>query len=103
MDSTLTTLVLTVVGSVLASSGFWAYLAAKNDNKSSEKMLLIGLAHDRILSLALDYIDRGSITSEEYENLYEYLYIPYESVGGNGSATRIMKEVNELPLKKVNY
>lgn len=60
--------------------------------------MLVGLAHDRILFLGMQYIDRGYITSDEYENLYEYLYQPYEKMGGNGSAKRIMQEVNKLPI-----
>ena len=61
--------------------------------------MLIGLAHDRVLCLGMKYIERGYITQDEYENLYEYLYKPYEKLGGNGSAKRIMKEVEKLPIK----
>lgn len=53
--------------------------------------------------LGMSYIERGYITSDEYENLYEYLYKPYEKMGGNGSAKRIMNEVNKLPIHKVHY
>ena len=34
---------------------------------------------------------------------YEYLYKPYEKMGGNGSAKRIMNEVNRLPIHKSQY
>ena len=60
--------------------------------------MLVGLAHDRILFLGMSYIERGSITRDEYENLYEYLYRPYQKMGGNGSAKRVMQEVNKLPI-----
>ena len=61
----------------------------------------MGLGHDRIVYLGLKYIERGYIiTVDEYENLYEYLYKPYEKMGGNGSAARIMEEVKKLPSKK---
>ena len=60
--------------------------------------MLVGLAHDRIISLGMKYIDRGFITQDEYENLYEYLYKPYEKMGGNGSAKRIVQEVTKLPI-----
>lgn len=92
--------ILTIVGAVIASSGFWAYLEKRNKNKSATSRMLLGLAHDRIISLGMKYIDRGWITQDEYENLYEYLYKPYEEMGGNGSAKRIMTEVNRLPLHK---
>lgn len=91
-------MVVTVVLAVFASSGFWAYLSAKRAKKDSRTDLMIGLAHDRIMALGMEYVDRGSITHDEYENLYEYLYKPYEKLGGNGSAKRVMQEVNKLPL-----
>lgn len=91
-------MVLTIVCSVIASSGFWAYISKRYEKKDVKMRMLVGLAHDRILFLGMQYIDRGYITSDEYENLYEYLYQPYEKMGGNGSAKRIMQEVNKLPI-----
>lgn len=89
---------LTVVCAVIASSGFWAYIQKRSEKKDVKTQMLVGLAHDRILFLGMRYIERGSITRDEYENLYEYLYRPYEKMGGNGSAKRVMQEVNKLPI-----
>lgn len=61
--------------------------------------MLLGLAHDRIMSLGMEYINRGYITHDEYENLRRYLFEPYEALGGNGSAGRVMQEVDKLPIK----
>lgn len=94
---------LTAVVAVIASSGFWAYIIKRTDRKGGMSKMLIGLGHDRIVYLGMKYIERGSITSDEYENLYEYLYKPYEDIGGNGSAKRIMNEVNKLPIQKSKY
>lgn len=91
-------MVLTIIGAVLASSGFWAYIQKRSEKKDVKTRMLVGLAHDRILFLGMSYIDRGYITRDEYENLYEYLYQPYEKMGGNGSAKRVMQEVNKLPI-----
>lgn len=96
-------MIITIVCAVLASSGFWAYLQKKNENKDAKSQMLIGLAHDRIMCLGMKYIERGWITQDEYENLYEYLYKPYEKMGGNGSAKRVMTEVNKLPIHISNY
>lgn len=96
-------IVLTVVSSVLASSGLWAYITKRLEKKDVKTEMLIGLGHDRIMYLGMSYIDRGYITSDEYENLYEYLYKPYEKMGGNGSAKRVMNEVNKLPIHKLKY
>ena len=95
-------MVVTIVCAVIASSGFWAFIQKKND-KDVKSQMLIGLAHDRIIFLGMHYIERGWITQDEYENLYEYLYKPYEKLGGNGSAKRIMTEVNKLPIRKSTY
>ena len=89
---------LTVVCAVIASAGFWAYIQKRSEKKDVKTQMLVGLAHDRILFLGMSYIERGSITRDEYENLYEYLYRPYEKMGGNGSAKRVMQEVNKLPI-----
>lgn len=93
-------IIVTVICSVIASSGFWAWMSQKSDKKDIKTKMLIGLGHDRIMYLGMTYIERGYITSDEYENLYEYLYKPYEKMGGNGSAKRVMGEVNKLPIRK---
>lgn len=96
-------IILTVFSSVLASSGLWAYILKKTEKRDIKTRMLIGLGHDRIMYLGMCYIDRGWITQDEYENLYEYLYKPYELMGGNGSAKRIMKEVDKLEIRKSGY
>lgn len=95
--------VITIFSSVLASSGLWAYLQKRSENRDIKTEMLVGLAHDRILYLGLHYIERGYITHDEYENLRRYLYEPYERLGGNGSAKRIMQEVDKLPIRKDGY
>lgn len=92
-------IVLTIFTSVLASSGLWAFLGSRIDSHSAEKEMLIGLGHDRIMFLGMKYIDRGWITQDEYENPNVYLYEPYKKLGGNGSAHRIMNEVDHLPIR----
>lgn len=96
-------IILTVLSSVLASSGLWAYITKRLEKKDVKTEMLVGLAHDRILFLGMHYVDRGFITQDEYENLHDYLYVPYEKLGGNGSAKRVMTEVDRLPIKKSTY
>ena len=93
MDPALQT-VATIACSVIASSGFWAVVQRFLDRNGSSKKLLIGLAHDRIMWLGNQYIERGWMTTDEYENYRCYLYEPYVASGGNGSAKRIMQEVD---------
>lgn len=96
-------ILITVFSSVLASSGLWAYITKKLEKKDVKAQMLIGLGHDRIIFLGMSYIERGWITQDEYENIHDYLYVPYKLMGGNGSAERIMKEVDKLPIQKVGY
>lgn len=102
MDPFVQTLV-SVFCAVVASSGFWAFLQKRHDKKDAKSELLIGLAHDRIVYLCMKHIERGWITQDEYENLRTYLYEPYEKNGGNGSAKRLMTEVDRLPIRPVDY
>lgn len=90
--------ILSIFGSVAASSGFWAWLQKKHDAKDVKTKMLLGIAHDRLVFLTLSYIDRGNITKEEFENIYNYLYSPYKELGGNGTVTRLMNEVEKLPI-----
>lgn len=99
----LTQIIITIVSSVLASSAFWAFVTKRLDKKDVRNRMLVGLAHDRIMYLGMIYIERGWITQDEYENLHDYLYVPYEKMGGNGSAKRVMEEVDKLPIHKSNY
>ena len=96
-------ILITAVASVLASSGFWAFIMKRTEKNDAEARMLVGLGHDRIIELGLKYIQRGWITEEEYENLNDYLYKPYEELGGNGSAKRIMMEVNRLPIRQIRF
>ena len=65
--------------------------------------MILGLGHDRIISLRETYIDRGWISSDEYENLNTFLFQPYIKMGGNGTAKRLMAIVDNLPTKEVEY
>lgn len=104
-----TSIILAIITSVLASSGLWAYMAKRYEAKlqhklesdadrAAERAMLVGLAHDRIVSQGMVYIERGFITQDELENLDVYLFGPYTKLGGNGSAAKIMQEINKLPM-----
>lgn len=94
---------VTVICAVLASSGFWAYLQARHEKKDAKTKMLLGLGHDRIVALAMSYIERGWITQDEYEDLNKYLYNPYREMGGNGTAERLMTEIKKLPIHHISY
>ena len=89
-----------VLIALISSTGLWSYIANCRNKHDAKTRLLIGLAHDRIIYLGTQYIERGYITPDEYENLHDYLYTPYTENGGNGSAKRVMEQVKALPIKK---
>lgn len=91
-----------VVVALIASGGFWAFLQRRDTRRSANTQLLLGLAHDRIIHLGFSYIERGSITKDEYEDLEKYLWTPYSAFGGNGLAERVMTEVKLLPMTGPN-
>lgn len=100
MDPHMIEVVVTVVCSVIASSGFWAFVQHMLNKHDSSTQLLLGLAHDRIMDLGKHYLNRKKgISVEEYENLVTYLYEPYLKCGGNGSAKMVMDKVLQLEVK----
>lgn len=88
---------------VFASTGLWSFISMLvqryMERKSDYALMMRGLGHDRICYLGEYYIKRGCITRDEYENLVDYLYIPYKNLGGNGTAEKVINEVKQLPLK----
>jgi hypothetical protein len=82
-----------------ASSGFWAYILQRNIAKSASSRLLMGLAYDKIMHLGMQYIERGWISRDEFEDFRNYLFDPYKAMGGNGVAERIMQEVSSLRIQ----
>lgn len=89
---------LTSVTTVLASSGFWAYLRSRNKSRDATDRLMMGIAYDKITSYGLAYIERGWITKEESAELRKFFYEPYRALGGNGTAEQIMEQVADLPF-----
>lgn len=96
-------IIITVIGSVAASSGFWAWVQSRSNKKNTSTQMILGLGHDRIITLCEKYIDRGWISADEYDNLRNYLYEPYVKLGGNGTAKRLMEIVDKLPTKTFEY
>lgn len=98
-----TQMLITILCAVIASSGFWAFITKMSEKKDVRTKMLLGLGHDKIMYLGMKYIERGEITQSEYENLSKYLYEPYKQMGGNGSAERVMREVDKLKIVPDSY
>lgn len=96
--------IITIILAVFASGGFWAFLQNwlinRSKAKSTEQKLILGLAFRQIIELCEYYTERGWIDTEEYKELNHYLFEPYQALGGNGTAQRLIKEVESLPIRK---
>lgn len=85
------------VTALLGGSGVWAWAKAKNERNDTEDRLLLQVAKNQLVDQGRKYLKRGYITMDEYEE-YEIEFKVYESLGGNGLARRIFKQVDDLPI-----
>jgi hypothetical protein len=74
----------------------------KNDTEQSQYMKnigesLIGLSHDKIITLSDKFLERGAITLKEKSTL-KSIYDPYQKLGGNGDCHIAYSEVCKLPI-----
>lgn len=70
-------------------------LADKNDDiRIGVRMIM----YDRIKHLGKSYIQRGSITTEELEDLVKMHGVYHNNLGGNGFLDNLMEQVKRLPI-----
>lgn len=95
-------IIVTILVTVLASSGFWSLIryrmTAKDKRKTALEQAVVALLHDRIYNSCEAYIERDSITFREFDNL-QYLYNSYTALGGNSTGTALFEDVRNLPKK----
>ena len=91
--------IITLIVAIFGSTGFWSWLSGRRTKRDGSTKLLMGLAYQQIIKSAEHYIKRGYIDTEEYNELNRYLFEPYTALGGNGTAAKLMKEVEQLPSK----
>lgn len=89
------------VTALLGSSGIWAWAKTRSTRNSSEDKLLLQVAKSQLVSQGREYLKRGYITMDEYEE-YESEYQVYSALGGNGLARRIFEQVDDLPMMPNN-
>lgn len=98
MEGNMAEIIIAIIASAGASSGFWTWMMKRGNTKSAQTRLLLGLAHDRIIFLGMGYIRRGWVTKDEFEDFEKYLWQPYSEFGGNGLAERVWSDVKALRL-----
>ena len=85
------------VTALLGGSGIWAWAKSKTERNDTEDRLLLQVAKNQLISQGREYLKRGYITLDEYEE-YESEYQVYSALGGNGLARRVFKQVYDLPI-----
>jgi hypothetical protein len=93
---------ITIIGSVFASSGLWTLILYKTKQKDTGLLMTRGMAHYQIIEEGQKYIERGWITHEEYDDFMKYLGNPYLESGSNGLAKKIIDDISELPFKSIS-
>lgn len=86
-----------LITTVLSGPGIWAWAKTRTQRNTSEDKLLLHVAKVQLVSQGREYLNRGYITMDEYEE-YEEEYQVYSDLGGNGLARRIFEQVDELPM-----
>lgn len=94
-------IILTAVGFIV--TGLLGYLTGKiksyKQRDINQQEALKCLLRSAITSKYYVYSELGAIPLYEKENL-NYMNEQYKAMGGNSYITNIMKEINELPIKK---
>ncbi len=84
---------------IIASSGVWTLIQTlimrKLQEDDSSKQALKSLLRDAIYRRCEKALTDGEVSISELENI-NGLYIPYHELGGNGTAKKLIEEVNDL-------
>ena len=86
-----------LITTILSGPGIWAWAKTRTIRNKSEDRLLLQVAKNQLVAQGREYLKRGYITMDEYEE-YEVEYQVYSNLGGNGLARRIFEQVDELPM-----
>lgn len=94
-----------IILACLASGGLFSFLQFiitllidRKKKPNNETQLLLALAHDKIVFLCKECINKQCMTQDEYDNILQ-LYTPYRNAGGNHLAKKYFEEVEKLPIK----
>ena len=85
---------------IFASAGFWSFVSRWLDKKSANTRATLGICYLGVKMSCKMLLAKGWATTDEIEDIEKYIYEPYKSLGGNGSAERLMNKVRELPIKE---
>lgn len=96
----ITTIAISMFGSVTASSGFWILITKFADRRSATTKLVLGLTRDKLIHLGMGYIDRGWITKEEYEAYMTFFWEPYSKFDPDELSIKVVDAIKQLPIRR---
>ena len=76
----------------------WLLKKQKNDRDANSRGTML-LLRVQLIEYHDKYVEEGEIPSYAYDNFVE-MYDAYHALGGNGMATKMKNEIEELNLKK---
>ncbi|HPU18147.1 MAG TPA: hypothetical protein PLZ27_05715 [Bacillota bacterium] len=84
----------------LITAAFTFVISKLRHHRAEQKLLregILALLHDRLYEACSRFISDGVCSVEDKRNL-EYLYKPYEKMGGNGVCRELYERCMKLPL-----
>lgn len=90
-----------LLSAALSCPGIWALVKTKANHNTNAEKLLLSVSRNQLVNSGREFIERGYITMDEYEE-YEKEYQIYSSLGGNGLARRMFEQVDDLPMMPNN-
>ena len=87
----------TIVLPILLGYIVWLLKQQKKDRDANSKGTML-LLRVQLIEYHDKYMKLGEIPSYAYENFVE-MYNAYHELGGNGMATKMYEEINEIRLK----
>lgn len=101
IDKIVLDLILTIIGFIV--TGILGYLTAKiktyKQKEEVQQEALKCLLRSSITSKYYVYTELGAIPYYEKENI-NYMFSQYEAMKGNSYVSKIVDEINKLPIKK---
>lgn len=92
-------LMITYTSALPIVLGYIVWLLKTQINaKSAEKVALMFMLRMMLVALRDRYVDKGSVTKQEYDDYMEVYELYHDKFNGNGLGTRMMEDVNKLDI-----
>lgn len=89
---------ITVVGAIFASNGFWDWLKTRRNKMTPFEQVTMAMGRDRLNFLSKKHLREGYIPEDEFESFKE-LGESYLNAGGNTMVKELYLEAIKLPKK----